>query len=254
MSNQHQIYDGKVNLQFDPQKHIYIVDGEVYKGVTSTFNYAPSKNLTFWAAGEATKYVKDKWKPNRAYDEVYIADVLRAAPKAHLEKRDKSADMGTMVHEWAEAYARGQKPEHPQNPQLNRATKKLEEFFKKNNVQPELIERPLASIKYKLAGTPDLIGTFNGKRAIIDWKTGKGIYETYPLQLGAYSMMYHEEFGERPELLVVVSATVRSDALPQAWISQLPVEYYEQGYMQCFGVRGYVTDIKSELNKHTFYL
>jgi hypothetical protein len=45
-------------------------------------------------------------------------------------------------------------------------------FERESNFVPELIEKPMISVKHGFAGTPDLIGTFNKYRSTIDIKSG----------------------------------------------------------------------------------
>jgi hypothetical protein len=63
--------------------------------------------------------------------------------------------------------------------------------------KPILVEPNLISDLWKFGGTPDVIGDVLGKRAIIDWKTGK-IYEDLFLQLAAYKILNDENYPDTP--------------------------------------------------------
>ncbi|WPJ72030.1 hypothetical protein DEEACLCL_00005 [Salmonella phage CRW-SP2] len=68
-------------------------------------------------------------------------------------------------------------------------------------------EIPLYSVKLGLAGRVDLIGVYEGKPAIIDFKTSntlktKGMIEDYSIQLCLYSCMFQEMFGVKIERLI----------------------------------------------------
>lgn len=76
----------------------------------------------------------------------------------------------------------------------------LFQFIKDRNVKVIAVEFPVMSYKWQIAGTIDLICEldFNGKRiiCIVDFKTGKGIYEIHPLQLLLYQEMWNEHFSD----------------------------------------------------------
>jgi len=81
--------------------------------------------------------------------------------------------------------------------------------------EPKETEKIVWSKKYKYAGTLDFIGLITIKenktkvqtRAVIDWKTSKGIYREYELQLASYWEAIKEEeenqSGQMPILYIV---------------------------------------------------
>lgn len=57
------------------------------------------------------------------------------------------------------------------------------------------------SLEHRYAGTADLIGTVRkGALALLDVKTGRGVYPEYKLQLAAYAVAYGEMNGRFPEV------------------------------------------------------
>ena len=62
---------------------------------------------------------------------------------------------------------------------------KFENWFKENKVKPILVETPLVSEKYKYGGTLDLYADINGKKTLLDWKTGSRFYREHKIQLSA---------------------------------------------------------------------
>ena len=50
------------------------------------------------------------------------------------------------------------------------------------------------------AGTADLIGTLNGRLAVLDIKTGPNVYPEYKLQLAAYAVAVGEMTGHIPDV------------------------------------------------------
>lgn len=58
-------------------------------------------------------------------------------------------------------------------------------------------EQPIASAKYKYAGTLDFVGTINGERWLIDFKTSNAIHFSHQLQILAYKQAYEESYGDK---------------------------------------------------------
>lgn len=126
-----------------------------------------------------------------------------------FETRDKAANLGTLVHDIAEAHVLGKPiPEAPEEaePYVESLLRFLEDF------QPEFeaVEAPVFSRKERYAGTLDAIATFptladhpdyahlgRAPRLLLDYKSGKGVYPEVGLQLAAYR--YAETFLGMPD-------------------------------------------------------
>lgn len=72
-----------------------------------------------------------------------------------------------------------------------------------------IVENPLYSPYWELAGTPDMIAEFDGVLSVIDHKTSEfpkkeEWIEGYFVQCFAYAMMYAELFGVMPKQLVII--------------------------------------------------
>jgi genome maintenance exonuclease 1 len=103
-------------------------------------------------------------------------------------------------------------------------------------------ELALYSDHLRMAGRVDCIAEYNGKRAVIDFKTSnkaksKSYIESYFMQTAAYAIMYEERTGIPVPWLVILIA-VEDDA-PQVfiekrddWVKKLlrTRDYYENGY------------------------
>jgi hypothetical protein len=64
----------------------------------------------------------------------------------------------------------------------------------------EIIEQEmqLVSEQYQFGGCPDAIGLVNGELCLVDWKTSKGVYQDYLIQLAAYNQLWIENFPDKP--------------------------------------------------------
>jgi predicted RecB family nuclease len=110
---------------------------------------------------------------------------------------DDLASVGTLAHAMIISHLTGEKldtNEYSKN-DINRAENAMISFLewhKNNPVEVVLSEQPLISEKYQFGGTPDIYGTLNGQRVIIDLKTGSGLYPDYSLQVTGYKILLEE--------------------------------------------------------------
>jgi genome maintenance exonuclease 1 len=79
-------------------------------------------------------------------------------------------------------------------------------------------EQALYSDKYRIAGRVDLIAEWNGKLAVIDFKTStkqknEEDIQNYFMQCTAYALMFAERTGVWIDDIVVLIATEGGDAL-----------------------------------------
>ena len=154
------------DLKFDPQKHLYTLNGQVLPSVTQIIS---AVGLT-------------------EYDDV---------PKASL---DVAAERGRIVHECIEWYEHGELDETSIDPELRgyfEAYRRMRTAKMLPDKATEL-EVPHCSPKYGYAGTIDM--HFADERWIHDHKTCKPS-PTHGLQLSGYWLMLHPDFNDKPEHL-----------------------------------------------------
>lgn len=128
--------------------------------------------------------------------------------------RDEAADIGSVVHFMVMAFLRGQEADLSDFSKavIDKAENAFLSFlswWNKKKYKVIATELELVHPKYKYGGTMDLIvEEEEGWRGLIDFKSGKGIYEPeMPCQLSAYEELY--EFNTR--LLIDWAAIVRID-------------------------------------------
>lgn len=203
-------YNGTVKLQFDPQKHYYLINGDLAYGVTNVLQILAKPALIWWAAKCAGEHVEKTLQAGVALDELEIKQLAKDAIWAHRNKKDSAADLGSMVHEWIEQYVKGNEPSAPVNKQMLKATRAFVKWYEATDTELVSSEQRLCSPTLMLAGTVDFVGKVDGKLTIVDWKTGSGIYPEMFLQMGAYVLMYEEEFGEEVEQVGIVNCSVKA--------------------------------------------
>lgn len=182
-------------LHFYPGNHTYRLDGKPVPGVTTiTGVLDKSGALTKWAARSVAEYVADhRDTVERLYDmgRSPMVDALRGVP---WERRDAAAARGTTLHDIADSIVRGEEVDVPDA--LVPAVESAISFMEDWRVTPILTETAVGSREHWYAGTLDLVAdvtdpTAGLVRAILDWKSGKAIYDSCAWQLTAYG---HAEF------------------------------------------------------------
>lgn len=188
------LYGGEVELVFDPLKHQYTVDGEVIKSSTGVLGILNKPALVPWAAKVTVESMREQFKPGVAYDEIQIGEMLDIAKRANYVKKTNAGQIGTLSHNFAEAYAKKLNPQYPINEIARKSCERFVKWAEDNKVDFRLTEQPVYSRKHKVAGTLDSIAIIDKKLTLIDYKTSSGVWDEYYLQVGSYGMMRNEEF------------------------------------------------------------
>lgn len=118
--------------------------------------------------------------------------------------RDRLAGIGTLTHQMILDYLKGQATDTSEYADdekdlaANCFLKYLEwERQQKGEIEPIFLEEEFVSEVYGFGGRLDFFGLLDGKRTLIDFKTGKGIYDDMWYQLGGYAVLL-EEYGHGP--------------------------------------------------------
>lgn len=190
------LYNGEIELQFDPVKHQYFVGGEQVDGCTGILGTLNKPALIPWAVGVCCEYMRSNLKPGKPLDELAIKILLTEAKRAHNVKRDNAADIGTLVHQFCEDWIKGKDPALPFHPQANNGAMAFLDWVKAHDVKFVYSERRIFSRRYRYAGTLDAEGYVDGQLAIIDFKTSSGIWPEMRFQTAAYEAARREESGK----------------------------------------------------------
>ena len=110
---------------------------------------------------------------------------------------DEAAKIGTLAHAMVQAHLQTDQLDMDQysKVQIDLAENALISFFEwKNRHEIEVIrcETPMVSEALKYGGTIDCYCLLNGVPTLLDFKTGKAIYEEYFVQLAAYKNLLEE--------------------------------------------------------------
>lgn len=110
---------------------------------------------------------------------------------------DDKADIGKLAHRMVLDHNRKEETDisiyTPKQVELAKICfSKYLNWEKKYKIKPILLETPLVSEKYQYGGTPDNYCLLDGVYTLLDYKTGKGIYEEMYYQLAAYVQLIRE--------------------------------------------------------------
>lgn len=159
---------------------------EVFDSVTTILSGGvPKPALTSWAAKSVAEFVAANLAEVNAIaakDTAAAVDLMKGSP---WRQRDAAAVQGSAIHAWAEAHVLGQVPKPApaaHQPYLDGFLRFLDEW----RPTYEASEATVYSRKYGYAGTLDAIAVIDGRRTLLDYKTGKGVYGEVALQLAAY--------------------------------------------------------------------
>ena len=148
------------DFSFNAELHEYRYKGEKFPSVTGIIEQFHEK------------FDSDYWSAIKAEERGVDQSVVLAEWKA---KADRSCDLGTMVHEYAEFVTAGKKPPLVTDPDALRGIAKLDKIFatKLKNIIPVAQEIRIFSPKLKLAGTIDGLFEYKNKLIIGDYKTNE---------------------------------------------------------------------------------
>jgi hypothetical protein len=161
--------------------HSYRIDGEKVPGITTVLRGIAKPGLTQWAANEAGDVVVNRWDE---LQDLEPTERRKLVAYAHREVFTEASRRGTAVHKGLEQLAAGVEVDVPE-PYVGLVDAYLR-FVEEWQPRELLVERPVFSRRWRYAGTPDLIADLaDGKRWLLDWKTGTTIRPEYALQLAA---------------------------------------------------------------------
>lgn len=110
---------------------------------------------------------------------------------------DEAAAVGTLAHALIQAHLQGEELDtstfSPVQVDLaENAVISFYEWASRHTIEPIICEIPMVSEKLKFGGTVDCYCKLDGKPTLVDFKTGKAIYEEYFVQTSAYRELLEE--------------------------------------------------------------
>lgn len=171
---------------FGKPTHWYerIDTGERIDGVTTLLKgFMPTPALIRWASNTTAEQAVNRWDE---LADLPVAERLKALKSAAWDARDKAALRGTELHEHAERLIHGEAVEvsDEQLPLVESAARFIDDW----QAEQLIVERPVYHLAHGWAGTLDVVAVLrDGRTWLLDYKSGKGIYSEFALQLSAYA-------------------------------------------------------------------
>jgi hypothetical protein len=188
------LYNDTIELTFNEKNHQFKVNGKPVKSVTYfTGVIDASGPLMYWAVNQAKLFLQDLLNQGKPITSVSIEE----AGKQHRIKKEAAGTIGTNVHDWIERYIKGENPEMPEVAEELNGILAFLKWLEEHQVEFIESEKLIYSKEYNYTGILDAIAKIDGKTCLIDFKTSKGVYEGYFLQIAAYRNAYEEMTGKK---------------------------------------------------------
>lgn len=149
------------DIEFFPETHQYLLDGEEVPSVTTILNYMSDVE----------------------YSKVSPAVLEQAARR------------GSLVHEYTELIDYGCEPDEVEYEVVG-YLKAYKDFLRDYKPDWLLVEEPLYSEEYGYAGTVDRIGYIDGQLSVVDIKTLASPTKMQKFTVSAQTMAYEVAYGE----------------------------------------------------------
>ncbi len=122
---------------------------------------------------------------------------------------DKAANVGTLIHALVEGHITGKPVDTSDYTALEielaqNGFYKYLDWEKQHKVEPIFNEEKFVSEKYKYGGTLDFYCKVDGKYTLVDFKSGKGIFNEHFLQVSGYANLLKEN-GHRVDQIMILN-------------------------------------------------
>jgi len=236
-------------------ERLYETEYGFLPSVTTIISLIDKPSLRQWTANITSDFLFEKLQKIQIktgekinFHSEEIKELFKEAKKYYDEYRKEAAGVGSEVHSLVENYIKSGGKNIP--PEKNFKDDKVKNAFysflawvKENNFIPLKSEAFIYS-KIGYAGTLDCIGYFKNKKFLIDFKTSKGFYEGFPLQLSAYYYAYEERFNDKLEGMGILRLD-KNTGLPFFKDYTL----YKQHYFKMFKCLLYFWKLREKLDK-----
>lgn len=205
---------------------MYKQGGVKVPSATTVLSMLDKPALIPWAVNCTADYVTQCITGQGLLTEEEIRDFLKKAKKNYRTVSQKAAGIGTKVHDCIEAWLK--KGEEPSLalPEEEQAWQAWLEWYNEQDLTPVDLEVEIHGDGY--GGRLDLVCMLNGSKTLVDFKTSKGFYAEYPLQLAAYRKAYNRNLEDADK--VTAHGVLKLDKLTGVPEYRDFSDTYEQDY------------------------
>ena len=251
-----------MNYKFDTTEHLHLLDGKPLTGTSSVGNVL-AKNLTWWAAelsaiecletGEKIETIReeylsacnsgDKKKGIDALQKKY--PIFKKARFAHFDKKNKTAEEGTDLHEELERFVKNTMQNRLPTPMYDDKIMPFIKWAKDNVKQFMASEAHCFDEELWVGGITDCVAELlDGKLAVIDFKSAKEAYVSHFIQASGYAIQidrnglfsedgeHSKKLDKNIEVLIVVPFGAK-EVKPEI---KYNIEDYKTGFRHAVGL------------------
>lgn len=174
-------------LQDNKGRHYTYRDHPLRASVTSIINAGiPKPALLPWGLRTLAEWVHDhETDIHQARTTGNRDDFVKWLKTKPYDLRDEAANIGTALHDFAEAHILGETPPTPIDPVVANMSRQFFDFVDKMQPEYRAAEVVVHNTTENYAGTLDAVLVINGVPGVADYKTGKGVYGDAALQVAA---------------------------------------------------------------------
>jgi hypothetical protein len=233
--------------QAKPTRRQYRDGKKRLPGVTTIISSVLAKPaLMWWAAGVASEATAEALASGLPVDQA-----IAIGRKAHAVRRDSAADAGTLAHGYVEQWlARESLAVDMADEQQSKAfaaARRLIDWVEQTEDAGHLevlgSEVPLVDTMSGYGGTLDMVVRLGGVPFLVDFKTGKGVYDETAIQLGAYRCLWNLH---NPDVRIDRALVLHSPVEGQLTTHFLEVEHLDAG-ATCFAALLHIYKTKKAL-------
>lgn len=210
--------------------HSYLLDQAKVVGVTTVLDVMSKPALIDWAANTTAEAAVDRWDELSGLGPAQRLNILK---RARWDVTKAAALRGTQIHDLGEKVARGEQVDAGPHVGEVEAYARFLDWW---DISVVATETPVAHTRHRYAGTADVwcqIGRLGNPRALVDVKTGRGVYDETAMQLAAYRYadLWQPRGQGSEEPLPPVDAVYVAHVLPDR-VDLLPVEADEATFLK----------------------
>lgn len=256
------LYGGDVTIHFSPDSHRYRKEGErtyLISVTAATGILDKSRFLIPWAVNLTGSYILqylDK-QSGQKFTPEELRPIVNEALEQHKLAKEKAASIGEKVHDFAENFAKFKAglittcPDitDDMEPEVINGINAFLEWFNTNKVKFTSAEKLLYSRKNDYTGLTDAVAIVNGRNLLIDYKTGKGIYNEAHYQVAGYVLAYEEETGEKLDGALILNFNKETGAMNEIReLSKEDIKIDSEIFLHCLAIK----KREKELNKFNY--
>lgn len=167
-------------------------NGKQYPSVTTVLSVLDKPALIPWAINMCIDGAVNSLTPRQKYTPTDVRKAMVAAKWSYKAKSEEACNIGTSVHDITEYFFKhGALPEidWEANDEIRRSVMSFMDWGLAHEMEVVSLEVPIEGPGY--AGRLDAVIRLDGVVTLVDYKTSKGFYDTYPMQLAAYTYAYN---------------------------------------------------------------